>query len=136
MHQLETLFVNGISSITIDRDNKLMANTWLRPVTHQEILQTSERLYHFLQETKSDKLLLNALQVGTLPPETKEWLSTTFYKSLSELELQKLARVLPSNLFNRLSFEAVLTRAEALGGVQFEVRNFANDETAMKWLRD
>ena len=136
MQQLETLFLNDISRIAVDRDSKLMANTWLRPFTHQEMLQTSERLYHFMQETKCDKLLLNALQAGTLQSETKEWLSTTFYKSLSELELQKLARVLPSNLFNRLSFEAVLTRAEALGGVHFEVSNFTSDQAAMKWLRD
>jgi hypothetical protein len=136
MQQLETLFINDASSITIDRDNRLITNTWLRPVTHQEMLQTSNRLYQFLQETKSDKLLLNALQAGTLQPETKEWLSTTFYRSLSELKLQKLARVLPVNLFNKLSFEAVLTRAEALGAIHFEVRNFTNEQAAAQWLRD
>jgi hypothetical protein len=133
---METLLQNDMTRITIDRSNGLITNTWLRPVEHQEILDTAERLYQFLKETKADKLLLNALILGKLLPHTKEWLSTTFYKSLSEVGINKLARVLPENLFNRLSFESVLTRAEALGIVNFEARNFTNNEAALRWLCD
>jgi hypothetical protein len=133
---METLLQNDMTRITIDRSNGLITNTWLRPVEHQEILDTAERLYQFLKETKADKLLLNALILGKLLPHTKEWLSTTFYKSLSEVGITKLARVLPENLFNRLSFESVLTRAEALGIVNFEARNFTNNEAALRWLCD
>jgi hypothetical protein len=133
---METLLQNDMTRIAIDRSNGLITNTWLRPVEHQEILDTAERLYQFLKETKTDKLLLNALILGKLLPHTKEWLSTTFYKSLSQVGITKLARVLPENLFNRLSFESVLTRAEALGTVNFEVRNFTNNEAALRWLCD
>jgi hypothetical protein len=133
---METLLQNDMTRIAIDRSNGLITNTWLRPVEHKEILDTAERLYQFLKETKTDKLLLNALILGKLLPHTKEWLSTTFYKSLSEVGITKLARVLPENLFNRLSFESVLTRAEALGTVNFEVRNFTNNEAALRWLCD
>jgi hypothetical protein len=136
MQQLETLLQNDMTRITIDRSKGLITNTWLRPVEHQEILDTAERLYQFLKETKTDKLLLNALILGKLLPHTKEWLSTTFYKSLSEVGITKLARVLPENLFNRLSFESVLTRADALGIVNFEARNFTNNEAALRWLCD
>jgi hypothetical protein len=133
---MEILLQNDMTRITIDRSKGLITNTWLRPVEHQEILDTAERLYQFLKETKADKLLLNALILGKLLPHTKEWLSTTFYKSLSEVGITKLARVLPENLFNRLSFESVLTRAEALGTVNFEVKNFTNNEAALRWLCD
>ena len=136
MQQLETLLQNDISRIATDRNNGLITNTWLRPVEHQEMLATAERLNHFLEETKTDKLLLNALAIGKLLPHTKEWLSTTYYKSLSEFGLKKLARVLPENVFSRLTFESVMTRAEALGAVSYEVRNFTSDEAALRWLRD
>lgn len=99
------------------------------------MLQTADRISQLLKENGADKLLLNALAIGKLLPHTKEWLSTTYYKSLSDLNLQKLARVLPENVFNRLSFEAVITRAEALGAVKFDVKNFTSDEDALRWLR-
>lgn len=136
MQLLETLYLNDISRISADRQHGILANTWLRPVEHNEMLQTAEKISRLLQESKSDKLLLNALVIGKLLPHTKEWLSTTYYKSLSDLGLRKLARVLPENVFNRLSFEAVITRAEALGGVNYEVKNFTNDEAALRWLRE
>ncbi|MBX0334380.1 hypothetical protein K3G39_14145 [Pontibacter sp. HSC-14F20] len=136
MQLLETLYLNDISRISTDLQHGILANTWLRPVEHSEMLQTAEKLSLLLEESKADKLLLNALVIGKLLPHTKEWLSTTFYKSLSELGVKKLARVLPENVFNRLSFESVMTRAEALGGVHFEARNFTNDADALRWLRD
>lgn len=136
MQLLETLYLNDTSRIATDRQHGILANTWLRPVEHIEMLQTAERISQLLQEHKADKLLLNALVIGKLLPHTKEWLSTTYYKSLSDLGLKKLARVLPENVFNRLSFEAVVTRAEALGGVSYEVKNFTSDEAALRWLRE
>ncbi|PVY40386.1 hypothetical protein [Pontibacter virosus] len=135
MQLLETLYQNDISRIAADREHGILANTWLRPVEHNEMVQTAEKLSQLLQDSEADKLLLNALVIGKLLPHTKEWLSTTYYKSLSDLGVKKLARVLPENVFNRLSFEAVITRAEALGALSFEVRNFTNDADALRWLR-
>ncbi|WP_299706549.1 hypothetical protein [uncultured Pontibacter sp.] len=136
MQLLETLYQNDLSRIAIDRANKVISNTWLRPVGHEEMVQTAQKINEFLHENKADKLLLSALEIGKLLPHTKEWLSTTYYKSLSELGIKKLARVLPENVFNRLSFEAVMTRAEALGAVNFEVKNFTSEAAALLWLRD
>ncbi|MCX2740662.1 hypothetical protein [Pontibacter anaerobius] len=135
MQQLETLSQNDISKIAIDRVHNLISHTWLRQVKHEEMLQTASKLHQLMLENRTDKLLLSALATGSLSAETKEWLSTTYYKSLSELGLKKLARVLPYNLFNKLSFESVVTRAEALGTVNFEIRNFPSNEAALLWLR-
>lgn len=135
MQLLETLYQNDLSRIARDREHGILANTWLRPVEHNEMLQTADMISRLLQESEVDKLLLNALVIGKLLPHTKEWLSTTYYKSLSDLGVKKLARVLPENVFNRLSFEAAMTRAEAMGALAFEVRNFTNDADALRWLR-
>lgn len=135
MQLLETLYQNDISRIATDREHSILTNTWLRPVEHNEMLEIAEKLGQLLQESEADKLLLNALVIGKLLPHTKEWLSTTYYKSLSDLGVKKLARVLPENVFNRLSFEAAITRAEAMGALAFEVRNFTNDADALRWLR-
>ena len=136
MQLLETLYQNNVSQISIDRRNRVIMNAWLRSVEHDEMVMTADRLNQFLKETKADKLLLSALSIGKLLPHTKEWLSTTYYKSLSEQGIKKLARVLPENVFNRLTFEAVMTRAEALGAINFEVRNFTSNEAALQWLRE
>ncbi|MFD2246831.1 hypothetical protein [Pontibacter ruber] len=136
MQQLETLFSNDITRIAVDRDHNLVVNVWQKHVSHEEMVQTAVKLNQILKETKADKLLLSALNLGTISANTKEWLTNTYYKSLSEMGLQKLARVLPANLFNKLSLESVMTRAEALGTIRFETRNFASNESAMIWLRE
>lgn len=135
MQLLETIYQNDVSRIAIDRSHGLLSNTWLRPVEHIEMQQTADRLSTLMREANADKLLLNAQAIGKLLPHTKEWLSTVYYKSLSDIGVKKLARVLPENVFNRLSFESVMTRAEALGGVAFDVKNFTNDADALRWLR-
>ncbi len=135
MQLLETIYQNDVSRIAIDRRHGLLTNTWLRPVEHSEMEQTARRLSKLMLDNNADKLLLNAQAIGKLLPHTKEWLSTVYYKSLSDMGVKKLARVLPENVFNRLTFESVMTRAEALGAVDYEVRNFTDNIDALRWLR-
>ena len=81
-----------------------------------------------------ERALGNAQAFTTLSTEAKEWMSTTFYQLLSQTNLKKLARVLPSDLFYKLALESVVTRAELLGNTKFEVKNFTNDQEALTWL--
>ncbi len=130
----EMKFTSDFYQIEVDRKSGLLSSQWLRPANVEEIKAGGEKLYEVLNETKIEKAVANAQALGTLSPEAKEWMATAFYELLSKTKLKKLARVLPSNLFHQIALESVAARAEALGVTKFQVKNFSNQEEALKWL--
>lgn len=94
------------------------------------------KLYEALRDTGITKAVANAQNLGLLDAPTKEWMSTLFYALLSETSLEKLARVLPSNLFSKITLEAVATRAEAQNTTSFSYKNFTKEQQALEWLND
>lgn len=92
------------------------------------------KLYEVLRDTQVERAVANAQSLASLTPETKEWMATKFYELLSRTNLKKLARVLPDTLFYRIALESVVTRAEAGGYTKFEVKNFSDQEEALRWL--
>ncbi|WP_239022839.1 hypothetical protein [Pontibacter mangrovi] len=132
--KFNTVLENDFVKVEVDPDKALVRNEWLRTVSHEEVVNTAAKLNDIIKSSRAEVLLLNAQKCCKLNPETKEWLVSSYYKSLSDTAVKRVARVLPDNVFNKLSFEAVLTRAEALGSVNFEVKNFSSDRDALLWL--
>ena len=132
----ETILVSDFYKIDSDPENNLIRAEWLRGVSKEEMVAGASKLCEVLNETGITKVVAIAQRLVLLDSVTKEWMSTTFYTLLSQTPLQKLARVLPSNLFSKLALESVATRAEALGTNKFEYKNFANLEDALDWLNE
>ncbi len=97
-------------------------------------MNSGVRLNECISNSNITKVLSNAQQLGSISSKAKDWLSSSFYDELSKLGVVKFARVLPSNLFSKLALESVITRAEALGCIGFEVKNFGEEKAAVEWL--
>lgn len=134
-NKITQLYQSDFYDIKADSSTGIIRAHWFRSVTREEVIEGGTQLQKALLTTGFKKVLANAKNLAPLDIETKEWLSTSFYKLLSETPLEKIARVLPSNLFYQLALESVATRAEALGIVEFQFKNFPNDEDAMAWLQ-
>ena len=133
---LKTIYESDFYTIKIDQENNLLRAEWLRPVSKEEIITGGTKLYEALRDSGLTRAVANAQKLGQLDAATKEWLSNDFYALLSKSPLQKLARVLPGNLFSRITLEAVATRAEAQNTNKFLYKNFANETEAIHWLRE
>jgi hypothetical protein len=129
------LYKSDFYEITADSVSEIIRTNWLRPVTKEEMIEGGTKLHDLLLETQFKKVLANGQKLKWLDVETKEWMSTKFYELLSETPLEKIARVLPSNLFFQLALESVATRADALGIVKFQFKNFQHDAPALRWLK-
>ncbi len=128
------MYKSDFYQLEADFERGLLKALWLRPVNENELKIGGMKLYEVLRDTKLERVVANAQSMTALTTETKEWMSASFYKLLSQTELKKLARVLPVNLFHQLALESVITRAEALGNIQFQTRNFSDQESALSWL--
>ena len=129
----KTMYKSDFYTIEADVVGNLLRSKWHRPVDEQELLTGGTMLYEVLRDTKVERAVADAQCIGSLPSSGKEWLSTKFYELLSQTSLKRLARVLPSNVFQLVALESVVTRADALGVTKFEVRNFADPQQALDW---
>lgn len=130
-------------SIVYDSDNFRIAaddtlafvrTEWLRPLTDKEFKAEAMRAYKVIAERNAVIVLVNAQQVSILGPETKDWLSNTYYSLFSDTEVQKMARVMPDNLFKKLALTSVLTRVNATGNLSYLIQDFASEDEAVRWL--
>ncbi len=121
--------------IEVDSSANMLRSVWLRHVEETEVKTGGTKLYEVLRDTGVERVVANGQNVGVLSAASKDWLATDFYKLLSQTELKKLARILPTTVFHRIALESVVTRAEALGVTNFSVKNFTNPEEALFWIR-
>ncbi|GAB3201373.1 hypothetical protein ABID22_004048 [Pontibacter aydingkolensis] len=131
----KTMYHSDFYTIEVDVEGNLLQSKWHRPVTEQEVKTGGTKLYEVLRDTKVEHAVADAQNVGAIPPTAKDWLSSTFYELLSQTSLKRLARVLPKSVFHQIALESVVTRAEALGVTQFEVKNFGNEQDAFAWAK-
>lgn len=127
-------YASDFYRIEVDIPGNLLRATWLRPANYSEIVQGGTMLYRVLLDTGIERTVAHAQALTTLSPDSKEWMSTSFYQLLSSTNLKKLARILPTNVFSRIALESVVTRADALGVTKFQVKNFPEPQEAMTWL--
>lgn len=134
MPQLSTVFLSDDFKIEADDALSFIRTEWLRPLTDEQFKAETMRAYDVIVARRAQLVLVNAQQVSILGPETKDWLSHTYYSLLSDTALRKMARVMPDNLFKKLALASVVARADATGSLNYDIRDFASEEEAMRWL--
>jgi len=131
---LTTVYKSDDFKIEADDRLAFVRTEWLRPLDDEQFVTETMRAHDFILERNAHKVLVNAQQVSVLGPETKDWLSNTYYSLFSHTSLKKMARVMPDNLFKKLALASVVTRAEAAGEISYAIKDFASEEEAVNWL--
>ncbi len=131
---LNTVYISENFKIEADDKHSFVRTEWLRPLTDEQFVTETMRAHKVITEKCAEKVLVNAQQVSILGPETKDWLSNTYYKMFSHTPLKKMARVMPDNLFKKLALASVVARADATGDISYEIQDFATEEAATHWL--
>lgn len=112
----------------------LIRTEWLRPLPGDRFMTEAMHAYEIIAGRKAEKVLVNSQQASILDPETKDWLSNTYYSLFSHTALKKMARVMPDNLFKKLALASVVARADAAGEISYDIRDFASEDEALRWL--
>jgi beta-glucosidase/6-phospho-beta-glucosidase/beta-galactosidase len=132
--QLTSVYESGKFRIETDESQAYVRTEWLLPVSDDQFKAEALKAYEVIAKQKADKVLINAEQVSILGPETKDWLSNTYYSLFSDTRVRKMARVMPDNLFKKLALTSVITRANALSDLSYTIQDFASEDEAVRWL--
>lgn len=120
--------------IEADDSHAYIRTEWLRPLTDEEFTTEAMKAYWEIADRNAEKVLVNAQQISILGPDTKDWLSNTYYTLFSETAVKKMARVMPDNIFKKLTLTSVVTRAEASTNISYAIKDFASEADAIHWL--
>ncbi|HEY4649874.1 MAG TPA: hypothetical protein VIG72_00600 [Pontibacter sp.] len=120
--------------IEADVKGNLIRSQWLRHVTENELIAGATKLYEALRDTRIERAVANGQALGAISPGAKDWMASKFYELLSGTNLKKLARIMPASVFHQLALESVVTRAEAMGKTNYQVKNFPSQQAALDWL--
>ncbi|WP_162428180.1 hypothetical protein [Pontibacter pudoricolor] len=132
--QLTTVYSSDNFKIEADDGLAYVRTEWLRPLNDDQFVAETMRAYDVITEKQAERVLVNAQQVSVLGPETKDWLSNTYYSLFSRTSLKKMARVMPDNLFKKLALASVVARADAAGEISYQIQDFASEDEAVHWL--
>ncbi|MER2999012.1 hypothetical protein [Pontibacter populi] len=132
--QLTTVYSSDNFKIEADESLAYIRTEWLRPLTDKEFMMEAMRAHDVIAERNAEIVLVNSQQVSILGPDTKDWLSNTYYSLFSQTALKKMARVMPDNLFKKLALTSVVARADAAGEISYQIQDFASEEEAVRWL--
>ncbi|MBJ6117720.1 hypothetical protein JAO76_05935 [Pontibacter sp. BT310] len=132
--QLTTVYSSDNFKIEADDGLAYVRTEWLRPLNDDQFVAETMRAYDVITEKQAERVLVNAQQVSVLGPETKDWLSNTYYSLFSRTSLKKMARVMPDNLFKKLALASVVARADAAGEISYQIQDFASENEAVHWL--
>ncbi|HEY4650064.1 MAG TPA: hypothetical protein VIG72_01570 [Pontibacter sp.] len=134
MPQLTTIYLSEDFKIEADDTMAFIRTEWLRPLADDRFKVEAMRAYDVIVGQAAQLVLVNAEQVSIVGPETKDWLSNTYYSLFSQTHLRKMARVMPDNLFKKLALASVVARADASGSLNYDIRDFASEDEALRWL--
>ncbi len=132
--QLTTIYSSDNFKIEVDENLAYIRTEWMRPLSDKEFMEEAMRAYDVIAEKNAEIVLVNSQQVSILGPDTKDWLSNTYYSLFSRTSLKKMARVMPDNLFKKLALASVVARADASGDISYTIQDFASEAEAVRWL--
>ena len=81
--QLTTVYRSDNFKIEADDSLAYIRTEWLRPLDDEQFVVEAMRAHDVISEKQAERVLVNAEQVSILGPETKDWLSNTYYSLFS-----------------------------------------------------
>lgn len=123
-------------SVFLDRENELLEGVWNEnnaDITNEEIKQATIDTTRLIK-LYSPKYFLASESNRQFPysVDIQQWVGACYAEACISVGVKKFAMVMPTELIAQLSTEQ--TRDEA-GILPFEVQDFDDRETALRWLK-
>lgn len=133
---MEKVFENDFTTTYFDAEKALIKNVWKEEsanLTEVSFKETLLQLKQVVLSHNTKKMMLDTrLFKFLIEPRLQEWVATNVTSLYARNGLQKVATILPSSIFERVSLQQTVD--ENLGGIQFQRAYFDDESSARKWL--
>ncbi|MBD1396497.1 hypothetical protein H9Q13_04915 [Pontibacter sp. JH31] len=124
----------GIISIQHDPSTRLLLTKWLRAVGSHEYRESILSFYKSLSENKILFWVVDITRLSCPNMLDQKWTTELLGPGICKTQLQKIAFVLPDDLFLELVTEKMVEEVLRLCEGQVEIGYFRDYEQAFNWL--
>lgn len=93
--------------------------------------KSMDRIKNLIAEKKIEGWVAEISDFGVVSKENKDWVNTDWFPAVIGLGLKRMAVVIPSNIFGKMSAEEVLAKVTD----QVHIRHFDNLDHAKAWIK-
>lgn len=129
LHQ--SLFQSDYLNLYLNQADQWIYADWKGYQTTETIMQGSEQMLHFIQETGVHKLINDNTHLTGMKANAVEWLALNLAPRLQEAGLQYLSWIYKTNSYSEASADLVLS----ISSTDIIVIVFDHVAMAEKWLR-
>jgi len=133
---MNTIYKSAFSQIDYDVENSIFENRWLdskqltAAIFKEEMLQyvklVKEHLPHnFLVDNHDNEY--------AIPVEVQEWVNVHVFPNTMHAKVNKIALVVPDDIFAQVSLEQTVEDGEGIIG-RVPTQYFTTKDAALKWL--
>lgn len=120
--------------VSYNSKQNLLSSHWLRVVNSAEYRQAILKSCKQLQESNAQCWLVDFNNFTTPNMSDQSWTIDLLGHNLPHTKLQKLALVLPDNLFLEVVVEKVSNSLLNMPNNKVQIAHFADPEAAQQWL--
>lgn len=106
--------------------------TWKGNGIGDEYKHTMTRIKDLIAENKIERWVAEISNFGVVSKENKDWVNAEWFPGVIGAGLRRMAVVLPSNIFGKMSAEEVLAKVTD----HVHIRHFDNLDDAKVWIKN
>lgn len=121
-------------SIRLLNQDTLLHSTWLRSVNSTEYRNSLSLIKKLIIEKDIRLWLTDSRQLSHVTFEDQQWIMKEILPLLLKSRLEKVARVVKSDVFSYITFENLMRKAQESYSIEGHMEQFTSVDAALAWL--
>ncbi|WP_299754624.1 hypothetical protein [uncultured Pontibacter sp.] len=121
-------------SIRLLNNDTLLHTTWLRSVNSIEYRDSLSLIKKLILEKDIRLWLSDSRQLSHVTFEDQQWIMKEILPLLLKSRLEKVARVVKSDVFSYITFENLMRKAQENYNFEAHMEQFTSVDAALAWL--
>jgi hypothetical protein len=126
------IFENKNLRIAYDEEKRQLLLTWNGSLDSKGFRNTASEIIRAIEQTKAESILSDNRAWRIISPNDYGWAAHSWFPAAEAKGVKKLATILSSDYFNRVSEKSIENMADVRS---MEIKNFNTCDEAQNWLK-
>ncbi|MEL6559201.1 MAG: STAS/SEC14 domain-containing protein [Bacteroidota bacterium] len=124
-------FEDNLVKVFYYEEFKTGLGTWRGNGIGEDYKKSMSRISNLIAEKNIEGWVAEISNFGVVSKENKDWVNTVWFPSVIGAGLKRMAVVIPSNIFGKMSAEEVLAKVTD----QVHIKHFDKLDSARAWIK-
>ena len=124
-------FIEEYGTVVHEQDQNLVSICCKGYIPYENLVDIAEYGYSMIVFYKADACLINMLEMKIYPFAFEEYLRNTWYAKIRAAGINRIAFIVPENIFGKISMEHVHSSEDVK---KIERQYFTDEQSGRAWL--